>query len=146
MCARSLLSRLFVTPWTVARQAPLSTGFSRQEHCSGLPCPPPGDLPNPGKNAHLLHPLHWQADSLYTCTYKYTFFSYSLHYRSRCLIVYIKLYIDCSSQQVGPCYLSCLYVVVCVCSSQTPNLCLPSPSPFGNHKFVFYVWESVAIL
>ena len=36
-----------VTPWTVARQAPLSMGFSRQEHWSGLPCPPPGDLPDP---------------------------------------------------------------------------------------------------
>ena len=40
--------RLFVTPWTAARQAPLSMGFSRQEYWSGLPCPPPGDLPNPG--------------------------------------------------------------------------------------------------
>ena len=39
--------RLFVTPWTIARQAPLSMGFSRQEYWSGLPCPPPGDLPNP---------------------------------------------------------------------------------------------------
>ena len=39
---------LFVTLWTIARQAPLSMGFSRQEYCSGLPCPPPGDLPNPG--------------------------------------------------------------------------------------------------
>ena len=37
--------RLFVTPWTVAHQAPLSMGFSSQEYCSGLPCPPPGDLP-----------------------------------------------------------------------------------------------------
>ena len=36
------------TPWTVALQAPLSMGFSRQEYWSGLPCPPPGDLPNPG--------------------------------------------------------------------------------------------------
>ena len=35
--------RLFATPWPVARQAPLSMGFSRQEYCSGLPCPPPGD-------------------------------------------------------------------------------------------------------
>ena len=33
---------------TVARQAPLSMGFCRQEYWSGLPCPPPGDLPNPG--------------------------------------------------------------------------------------------------
>ena len=38
----------FVTPWTVARQAPLSMGFSRQEYWSGLPFPSPGDLPNPG--------------------------------------------------------------------------------------------------
>ena len=34
--------------WTVARQAPLSMGFSRQEYWSRLPCPPPGDLPHPG--------------------------------------------------------------------------------------------------
>ena len=40
--------QLFVTPWTVARQAPLSMGFSRQARWSGLPCPPPRDLPNPG--------------------------------------------------------------------------------------------------
>ena len=40
--------RLFATPWTVARQAPLSMGFSRQRYWSGLPFPPPGDLPNPG--------------------------------------------------------------------------------------------------
>ena len=36
------------TPWTVAHQAPLSVGFSRQESWSGLPFPTPGDLPNPG--------------------------------------------------------------------------------------------------
>ena len=40
--------RLCATPWTVARQAPLSMGFSRQESCSGLPFRSPGDLPNPG--------------------------------------------------------------------------------------------------
>ena len=40
--------RLFVTPWTVAYQAPLSMGFSRQECWSGLPFPSPGDLPDPG--------------------------------------------------------------------------------------------------
>ena len=37
-----------VTSWTAARQAPLSMGFSRQEYCSVLPFPSPGDLPNPG--------------------------------------------------------------------------------------------------
>ena len=37
--------QLLVTPWTVAHQAPLSKAFSREEHWSGLPCPPPGDIP-----------------------------------------------------------------------------------------------------
>ena len=40
--------RLFVTPWTVARQAPLSMEFSGQEYWSGLSFPSPGDLPDPG--------------------------------------------------------------------------------------------------
>ena len=40
--------QLFVTPCTVPHQAPLSMGFSRKEYWSGLPCPPPGDFPNPG--------------------------------------------------------------------------------------------------
>ena len=40
--------QLFGIPWTVACQPPLSMGFSRQEYWSGLPFPPPGDLPDPG--------------------------------------------------------------------------------------------------
>ena len=40
--------QLFVTPWTVAYQAPLSMGFSRQEYWSGVPFPSPGGLPDPG--------------------------------------------------------------------------------------------------
>ena len=49
-CMLSPLSHflLFATPWAVTHQAPLSMGFSRQEYCSGLLCPPPGRLPNPG--------------------------------------------------------------------------------------------------
>ena len=47
-CAQLLSSVWpFATPWTVARQAPLSMGFPRQEHWSRLPFPPPGDLPTP---------------------------------------------------------------------------------------------------
>ena len=46
-----------VTPWTVARQAPLSLGFSRHEYCSGLPFPPAENLPDPGiKPASLMSP------------------------------------------------------------------------------------------
>ena len=51
MCVRAcVLSRvqLFLTPWTVAHQTPLSIEFTRQEYWSGLPFPSPGDLPNPG--------------------------------------------------------------------------------------------------
>ena len=40
--------RLFVTLWTIAHQDPQSMGLSRQEYWSGLPCPSPGDLPDPG--------------------------------------------------------------------------------------------------
>ena len=49
-CLLSHFSRvqLFATLWIVAHQAPLSMGFSRQEYYSGLICPPPGDLPDPG--------------------------------------------------------------------------------------------------
>ena len=47
--AHSVISiQLFATPWTVARQAPLSVGFFRQEYLNGLPFPFPGVLPNPG--------------------------------------------------------------------------------------------------
>ena len=48
MCCIKSLSHvsLFATPWTVAHQAPLSMGFSRQEYCSGLPFLPPKDRPN----------------------------------------------------------------------------------------------------
>ena len=64
---------LFVTPWTAARQVCLSVGFSRQESWSGLPCPLPEDLPNPGiepislsydsfTSRHILYSQHtWEA-------------------------------------------------------------------------------------
>ena len=45
--------RLFATLWAIAHQAPLSMGFSRQAYGSGLPCPPPGDLPNPRVEPHV---------------------------------------------------------------------------------------------
>ena len=44
----SVVSDSLATPWTVARQAPLSVGFFRQEYWSGWPFLPPGDLPDPG--------------------------------------------------------------------------------------------------
>ena len=46
--SRQVMSDSFATPWTIACQAPLSMGFSRQEYWRGLPFPSPGDLPDPG--------------------------------------------------------------------------------------------------
>ena len=48
MCWVASVMSNSLTPWTVAHQAPLSMEFSRQEYWSGLTCPPPGDLPDPG--------------------------------------------------------------------------------------------------
>ena len=50
MCVLSLFISLqyYAILWTVAHETPLSTGFSRQKYWAGLPCPPPGDLPDPG--------------------------------------------------------------------------------------------------
>ena len=71
--------RLFATPWTVAHQAPLSMGFSRQEYWSGLPCPSPGIFPTQGSNLGLLHcrqtlyPLSHQGSHTYIkmCAYSW---------------------------------------------------------------------------
>ena len=57
-------------PWTVARQAPLSVGFSRQEYWSGLPFPTPGDLPNPG-----IEPMSLPSMSLPSTTLAEAFFT-----------------------------------------------------------------------
>ena len=52
------------TLWTAAHQAPLSIGFSRQEYWIGLPCPPPGDLPDPGIKPESSASPALQVDSL----------------------------------------------------------------------------------
>ena len=71
------LCRTLVTPWTVARQAPLSLGFSRQEYWSGLPFPSPGALPHPG-----IKPLSpaLQTDSLRTELQIFTKAVFTLYY------------------------------------------------------------------
>ena len=55
---------LLGNPWTVTRQVPLSMGLPRQEYWSGLPFPPPGDLPGPRIKPCPLWLLHLQVDSL----------------------------------------------------------------------------------
>ena len=79
--------RLFVTPWTVAYQAPQSVEFSRQEYCSGLPFPSPGNLPNseieprsPALQADAL-PSEPPGIPQYMYLFSFKFFSHLSHYR-----------------------------------------------------------------
>ena len=62
--SRSSRAQLFVNLWTIARQAPLSMEFSRQEYWHGLPCPSPGDLPDPGTEPQSSVAPTTQADFL----------------------------------------------------------------------------------
>ena len=65
VCAQSLsLASLFATPWTIANQAPLSMAFSGKNTGAGCHFLLQGIFPTQGLNPHLLHLLHWQADSL----------------------------------------------------------------------------------
>ena len=84
-----------VTPWTVAHWAPLSVGFSRQEYWSGLPCPPPGDLPGPWIEPTSPVDLALQADSLQLwpslsfclhdwATFTFNFFTAEPPWKPRC--------------------------------------------------------------
>ena len=66
VCSDARLCPTLASLWTIAHQVPLSTGFPRQEYWSGLPFPPPGDVPDPGIKPKSSHLLHWQVDSLLT--------------------------------------------------------------------------------
>ena len=92
VCMQSCFSHvwLFATLWTVARQASLSLGFSRQEYWSGLSCPPPENLPNPGvDHVSFVSPAvagrffttnaTWEAP--YTYIFFFIFFSIVVYYR-----------------------------------------------------------------
>ena len=78
-CSCSIVSDSFVTPWTVAHQAPLSMGFFRQKFWSGLPFPPPGDLHHPGiepmspslalVGGYFYHWVTWEFSDLDCCCY-----------------------------------------------------------------------------
>ena len=79
-CVLSHFSRvqLFATLWTGALQAPLSMRFSKQEYKSGLPCPSPKDLPDPGIKPCLFGHLHWQVGYLPLSDFTFTFHFHAL--------------------------------------------------------------------
>ena len=99
ICEGKLLSciQLFLTPWTVAHQAPPPMGFSRQEYCSGLPFPSPGDLPDAGMEPRspALHADTLLSESpgkplLFVSGTKLTLLSTNIHYLVRFSSVCIK--------------------------------------------------------
>ena len=95
VCVCSIISNSFMTPWTVALQAPPSVGFPRQEHWSGLPFPSPGDLPDPG-----IKPRFPALED--------QFFTTSAAWKAPC-IIYMHL---------------CVCVCVCVCVQTHAYLCV----------------------
>ena len=77
LCGKLLQLCLFVTLWTIAHRAPLFMGFSREEHWSGLPCLPPGDLLNPGiEPAFLMSPA--LADRFFTTSTTWEAYIYKI--------------------------------------------------------------------
>ena len=106
--------QLFVTPWSVAHQALLSTRFSRQEYWSELPCHPPGDLPDPGIESTSLMSFalagrFFTTSGIRKVPYTYLYFS----------IISLSLSIDLSSHQslhlffLVSCYVSPQYKLAC---------------------------------
>ena len=81
--------QLFAAPWTIACQAPLSVGLSRQEYWSGLPCLPPGDLPDPGSNLGLLCLCCIGRQILYHCTTSEAGMLYTFILSFSCLPMFI---------------------------------------------------------
>ena len=80
--------RLFATLWTIACQAPLSMGFSRHEYWSGLPCPPPGDLPGIKSKSPALQgdslPSEPPGNAQHSFGFLYIFFSSISHLQRAC--------------------------------------------------------------
>ena len=101
---------LFATLGIVTRQAPLSMGFSKQEYWSGLPCPSPGDLPNPGT----------EPASLMSSTLADGFFITSPTWEAQVTVLFHKLDTISKKYLTGNAYQSHLWnFFKCICSS--PN-------------------------
>ena len=140
-CAQSLRRvHLFAIPWTACPPSSSSMEFSRQEYWSGLPFPPPGDLPRP----------EIELKSLASPTLAGRFFTTSATWEALWQIFrlfsirnYYKILtiVPCAIQQVLVSYFiySTVYLFI-------PSFSFIPPFPFGNHKFVSYVYKSISAL
>ena len=154
----------FVTPWTVAHQAPLFIGFPRQDIGVGYYFLLQGIFPTQGSNPHLLCLLHCRK-ILYLLSHqgshllKYSWFKmlcqFLLHSKVIQLYLYIFFFIFyglsldiqyCTlCHIVGPCCLSMLYIKVCICWSQTPNPSISQPSLATTSLFPI-LWDCLCFV
>ena len=110
----------WATPWTIARQAPLSMGFSRQGYWSGVPCPPPGDLPDPG-----IEPM-----SLPSPAFAGRFFTMSTPWEALDLLSFTQLssYLTIINLSIHICNLSsthtCVYIYIYIYINHLCVICL----------------------
>ena len=93
----------FEVLWTVGHRAPLSTEFSREEYWSRLPCPPPGDLPDPGWNPRPLQLTRWLADSLATVPLRKPFENLCFHP--------VKISVKCRAREKNQTYSTNIFVL-----------------------------------
>ena len=129
-CVLSLFSRVWLceTLWTVACQAPQSVGFSRQVYWNGLPCPPPGDLPDPG-----IEPMSLTSPALAG-----GFFTTSATWAAPVVHTYLLIYIH---TYVRPVLYMCVRMHARVCSIASSHRFLRPP---GVHTCASYTGSSWA--
>ena len=102
------------TLWTAARQAPLSMGFSRQEYWSGLPCPPPGNLPDPViKPTSLMSPV--LAGGFFTTSTTWEAHVYVRIGVNICVYMHVYMYALCIYGCMHICMSIYVYAYVCLC-------------------------------
>ena len=132
--SHSVMSDSSATPWTAAHQVPLSMEFSQQEYWSGLPWPPPGDLPDPGiepRSSTL------QADFFTIWATRKPLFSITEYFSSyQCIFIFINIYSNIMW------YLLFLYVNNVFWSRKSKKTMIGFSQPgviFFKSKYVFYI-------
>ena len=119
--------RLCVTLWTIAHQSPLFLGFSSQEYWSGMPCPPPGDLPDPGiEPTSLMSPA--LAGGFFTTRATWEdqegVYIHAKAYVCKCVCMHVCVSCTCASNaETFKCACECAYENARVCDHTCVCLC-----------------------
>ena len=131
----------FVTLWTIAHQAPLSTGFSRQEHWSRLPCPPPGDLPDSGIKSTSLGAPTLEAESLPLNHQESPIEHFYIHLLVICMSLLEKCLFKCSVHLKF--FIELYEFLYSLYNNWLSNKCFPVFSPWGKLPFSLFFYSLV---